>query len=343
MEVANRRLEAQGLAGPRLGTVDSVVDRLLAIQAQDPRGARLAVRSRLDDPAGEARASIVDEALNSRQLVIGWLNRGTLHLVRSEDYHWLHALTAPRQATANRTRLRQEGVSEEQAERGVGLIVKRLADGPATRNELRDLLEAKGIPVAGQAMVHLLYLASIRGLIVRGPMAGKDQAFVLVRDWLGEPEEFDPEVRLPELARRYLVGHGPASDRDLAAWAGITLGQARKGLEAVAGELTERDGLMELKGRAEPPAATAILLLGGFDPLLHGWAKRDWIVPDASERGVVTTNGLFRPTILAGERIVGTWTMPGGRVELKPFGDLGGGTVKALEDESRRVVDYLAG
>ena len=34
-------------------------------------------------------------------------------------------------------------------------------------------------------------------------------------------------VALGELARRYLVGHGPAGERDLAAWAGITLGAGR--------------------------------------------------------------------------------------------------------------------
>lgn len=51
------------------------------MQGQDPRGVRLAIRSRT---AGLSAAD-VDLALSQqRTLVITWLNRGTLHLVRSE-------------------------------------------------------------------------------------------------------------------------------------------------------------------------------------------------------------------------------------------------------------------
>ena len=39
----------------------------------------------------------VDRALtDERSLLIATLNRGTLHLVRSEDYPWLQALMTPR-------------------------------------------------------------------------------------------------------------------------------------------------------------------------------------------------------------------------------------------------------
>ena len=335
------RFASQGLSGSDLRSPAEVTGRLLAIQAQDLRGARLAVRSRLADTVGSPAASQVDQDLNQGTMVVGWLNRGTLHMVRSEDYGWLHAITGPRQVTANRTRLRQEGVSEAQAEKGVQLIGKTLADGPALRNDLKAILESAGIPVAGQAMVHILYLASIRGLIVRGPMIGGEQGFVLLRDWLGEPVAFDPEVHLPELARRYLAGHGPAGDRDLAAWAGIPLGQARKGLDAIAGEVVEAGGLVDLKDRPTTRPASPIRLLGPFDPVLHGWASRDWLIPDAQGRGVVTTNGLFRPSILVGDRIVGTWAMPAGKIELKPFGRLAAPVAKELQAEEERVREYL--
>ena len=350
MDLTDRRLSAQGLANSDLTGADAVVERLLAVQAQDGRGARLAIRSRLSGAVEKPTVALVDDALNDGRLVIGWLNRGTLHLVRAEDYRWLHAITGSRGATSNQTRLRQEGVSEAQAEKAVKMIVRTLADGPAPRPVLRQKLESAGIPVAGQAMVHILYLASIRSLIVRGPMAGKEQAFVLFSDWLGEPVAFDPDLHLPELARRYLAGHGPASDRDLAAWAGIPVGQARKGLAAIAGEteqLEERDAagevLLDLTGRREPPRPEAVRLLGNFDPVLHGWASRDWIIPAAAERGVVTVNGLFRPTILCGERIVGIWSMRDGQIELAPFGDLDERTAAALEKERARVVSYLTG
>src|ERR1700729_3768158 len=120
-----RRLTAQLLAGrPARDPVDAV-RRLLAVQGQDPRGARLAIRARTSG----VRADEVDHALtHDRSLLITWLNRGTLHLVASEDYSWLHALTAPALATSNRTRLAQSGVSPDQAERAVALVGRQRPD-----------------------------------------------------------------------------------------------------------------------------------------------------------------------------------------------------------------------
>ena len=342
MDVTTRRLLAQGLIEPAAATPGQVVETLLAVQAQDGRGARLAIRPRLSERVTEPSASMVDAALDEGSLVVNWLNRGTLHLVRAEDHGWLHALTAPRQATANQTRLRQEGVSEKQADRGVGMIVDRLKDGPATRGELKEVLAAEGVPVAGQALVHILLFASLQGLILRGPTLGGEHAFVLVEDWLGPQGEVDLELAAAELARRYLTGHGPATDRDLAKWAGVNLSLARKGLAAISGETVEADGRLELKERPSSTVAEApVRLLGAFDPVLHGWTDRAWILPDEATRKVVTTNGIFRPTILAGDRIVGTWTMPSGRVELAPFGKLDRKTVAALEVEAERVRRYL--
>ena len=86
-------------------------------------------------------------------------------------------------------------------------------------------------------------------------MIGKQHAYVLVRDWLGPQKPVDREAGLAELARRYLVGHGPADDRDLARWAGLPLRDARAGLAAIASELDERaDGLVDL---AEAPGRRA--------------------------------------------------------------------------------------
>src|SRR3954447_10686987 len=129
------RLTAQLLAGPPARDPVAVAERLLAIQGQDPRGARLAVRARTRGLS----AADVDRALTEeRTLVITWLNRGTLHLVRSEDFPWLHALTAPTLLAANARRLGQEGVSPAAAERGVEVVERSLAEeGPLDRNALR--------------------------------------------------------------------------------------------------------------------------------------------------------------------------------------------------------------
>ena len=125
------RLTAQQLSGPSARSPEAVVRRLLAVQGQDPRGARLAVRSR----SVGLHATDVDDTLSDRRsLLITWLNRGTLHLVSADDYWWLQPLTTPPLATANQRRLRQEGVSDAQADRGVDVITDTvLSHGPQTR------------------------------------------------------------------------------------------------------------------------------------------------------------------------------------------------------------------
>jgi hypothetical protein len=148
----------------------------------------------------------VDRALTTdRSLLITWLNRGTLHLVRSEDYAWLHGLTTPQLLTGTARRLAQEGVTPRAADRAVAVIARSLAaEGPLTRAQLRVRVTAAGVRTEGQALVHLLVLSSLRGVTVRGPMLGRQHAYVLVRDWLGRSAPVDRDRALAELARRYL-------------------------------------------------------------------------------------------------------------------------------------------
>jgi hypothetical protein len=199
------RLTAQLLAGSPARDPVAVAERLLAVQGQDPRGARLAIRARTEGLS----ATDVDRALSEdRSLLITWLNRGTLHLVRREDYPWLQALTTPPLHTGNARRLAQEGITPDAAERGVDVIARSLAaEGPLTRAQLREHIDAAGVRTEGQALVHLLMLACLRGLAVRGPMVGRRHAYVLVRDWFGETAPVDRDRALAELARRYLIGH----------------------------------------------------------------------------------------------------------------------------------------
>jgi hypothetical protein len=129
------RLTAQLLAGPPAGDAVTVARRLLAVQGQDQRGARLAIRART---TGLSATEVDRELTEERSLLITWLNRGTLHLVCSEDYHWLHVLTTPPLQNGNARRLAQEGVTPAAAERGMRVIERSLADeGPLTRTQRR--------------------------------------------------------------------------------------------------------------------------------------------------------------------------------------------------------------
>jgi hypothetical protein len=283
----------------------------------------------------------VDRALGERELLITWLNRGTLHLVRSEDYPWLHALTAPPLATAVRRRLAQDGVSPAAADRAVAVVERVLADeGPLTREQLRDRVARASVETAGQALIHLLFLASLRGSVVRGPMAGRQHAYVLVRDWLGESASVDRDTALAELARRYLAGHGPATDRDLAKWAGLPLRDARAGLAAISRSVEDRgDGLVSPRRRPEPADLPPPRLLGAFDPVLLGWTSREPVLAEHDAR--VVSGGIFRPFALVSGRAAATWRVRGGKVELEPFDDLKPAVAAALDADAADVVRFL--
>ena len=348
-----RRLTSQLLAGSPVrgsGAPAVVTERLLAIQAQDPRGARLAIRAR----SAGATAADVDRALDAAELLITWLCRGTLHLVRAEDYPLLQALTAPQMITGSDRRLNQEGVGARQARRGVHLIERSLRDdGPLGGGELRARVSAAGIPVAGQAMTHLLFRAALEGRIVRGPMAGgSEQRYALVADWLpraaGEVARIaaDRDRSLRELALRFLAGHAPACDRDLARWAGLPLRDARAGLDALGDRLRVWDGgLVSLAGAPRVAESPPPRLLGAFEPVLMGWRSRTLVLGDHDAR--IVTGGIFRafafapgPNAPAGEPVA-IWRIGRTGVELEPLRALEDSLREALARDGEQVMRFL--
>lgn len=339
------RYAAQRLTGPPAVTAEAAVEHLLAVQGQDPRGFRLAVRART---TGVTAADVEAALTERRTLVVSWLNRGTLHLVRADDFWWLHDLTTPQLGTESVRRLGQEGVPPALAERGVAVIVDEIdAHGPRTREELRAALDAAGVPTRGQALVHVLLAATLQHRIVRGPVRGTEHCLVRAEHWLAEPAAVpDRDGALAMLARRYLAAHGPASDRDLAMWAKLPLREVRAGLASIADETrTTPDGLIDLADRGgaggdqefrdSPPTR----LLGNFDPVLHGWVSRQ-LVLGAHEPDVVI-GGIFRSFALVDGRPAGLWRIEGGRVRIAPFAPLTTTAERALVDDARAVAVFL--
>ena len=330
------RCTAQLLSGAPATTAEEAVRRVLAVQGQDPRGFRLAVRART---AGVTAADVEAGLTERRSLVVSWLNRGTLHLVAAEDYWWLHDLTTPQLATESLRRLGQEGVTPELAERGIATVVEAVADGPRTREELRTALDAAGVPTAGQALVHVLLAATLRHRLIRGPVRDGEHAMVLAEDWLGAaPAPLEREEALALLARRYLAGHGPASERDLAMWAKLPLRDVRAGLAAVE-TVAVGDGLVALPDAPEP-APPPTRLLGNFDPILHGWVSREPVLGEHDPTVVI--GGIFRSFALADGRPVALWRIVGGRVRITPFAPIPRAAEEALLADAERVGAYLA-
>ena len=331
------RFASQLLTGTPARDVATVVDRILAVQAQDLPAARLAIRSR---STGLISAD-VDRALTvDRTHCITWLNRGTLHLVSREDYWWLQLLTAPTTRTANEKRLAQEGASIVGAERAMRFIKRWLSsDGPMTRLQIGERLAAKGIRTQGQALVHTLMYASLRGHIVRGPVIGREQGFVSVRDWWGSPPKLDRDEVLAKLARRYLAGHAPANERDLAKWSGLPLRDVRRGLSLIAADVNDFEGQLSLKSQRLEVEVPKPKLLGSFDPVLMGWVDRGWVLGDA--RHVVTANGMFLAFAMVNGVASATWRRQRGEVVLEHFAEVPPKVAKALAREATDLDRFL--
>jgi hypothetical protein len=317
-DLALLRLVAQRLAGPPAADPTEVLRGLLCVQAQDHPGALTSVALR----TGSRSRTEVIAALDTGAVVRSWPMRGTLHLVPAGDLHWLLELCGPRVLAGAVRRRAQVGLTEADLERGRELATAALGGG--RRLSRAALLEAigEGVDVGGQRGYHVLWYLAQTGTLVLGPTDDGDQAFVLLDEWVPAPRRPGREEALAELARRYLTGHGPATEADLARWAGLTLRDVRAGIAAVRSDLAavEVDGrelllapdLPDRLAACRAEAEEAVLLLPGFDEMVLGYADRTCTVPaEFAQRIVPGNNGMFRASVVHGGQVVGVWRWTG--------------------------------
>lgn len=297
------------------------------VQAQEPRAARLAFRAR----AGGLVAADVDRArTQERSLLRAWMMRRTVHLIAADDAGWLLPLFADSLARQARKRMADFGLDRGAQDRALRLLLRAVeTDGPLTRPELAERLAAARFDTAQEIKVHLWVLATVEGGLCMGPDRGGQTCLVSSGDWLGTLEQRPREESLAELARRYLRAYGPASDRDFARWAGLSLRDCRLGLERIASELSELSigGEILLRPkRSSRRAATGpvVRMLGAYDNYNLGYQSRVFAVSADHVKQIVPGGGIVRPTITVDGRFVGTWSSKrsGKRlaVRIEPFG-----------------------
>ena len=322
-----RRLRArhQLLASQRRGaSASETVAALFALQAQEWPSAQLAIHTRC--PA-VSQADVVKAREDERAFVLTWALRGTLHLVPAEDLRWLLELCAPAAIRGSSSRYRQLGLTEDARERGLEAIEAVLSrEGALIRPQLAQALESYGIPVAGQAIHHLVRYAALRGLVCFGPDVDGDLSYVLLDDWLPAAiETVQPADPLSELARRYLAAYAPATAADFARWSGISKAQVRRAWQAVADDcvtvgIPDGQALM-LKEQA---IALASLQRGRSSACCRAMTATCWVTPAAPSwwrmlmpSRCIRGGGLIRACVLINGEPRASWKLEKRRAGLR--------------------------
>ncbi|HEY1811054.1 MAG TPA: winged helix DNA-binding domain-containing protein [Kofleriaceae bacterium] len=328
MNVALLRLAAQRIVGGKSTSPVDVVRHLLALQGQDLAGGKWAIGVR----APNVTRADVDAALAAREIVRSWPMRGTLHLLAAEDLKWLLALGAPGVITGSQRRRTQLGLDAKTLAKAQDVAERALAGGKRlSRDALIELWNRAGLDAEPHRAYHVIWYLAQHAVLCQGP----DEQFVLVDEWIREHRFFDRhgsrfaghdrDEALGELARRYFTSHGPATLVDLSRWVKLPQRDIKIGLAIASKSLAHDDGYYFAPGLAAPrSAATSCVLLPGFDELILGYSDRTATLGAAHEQLIVPGgNGVFKATIVAGGRVVGTWKKkPGKRlvVEPSPFG-----------------------
>jgi hypothetical protein len=317
-EVAQLRLVAQRLVGPKAATAAEAVRWCTALQAQDYKGALTSVALRTCSRSRDEVVAALDEGL----VVRSWPMRGTLHLVAAEDLPWMQRLLAPRVVKTSARRRAELGLDEPQLERARDLAAAALSGGRRLRRpELLAVWSDGGVDATRQRGAHLLSYLAMTGTLVFGPTADGEQLVVLLDEWVQRPRLLSGDEALGELALRYFRSHGPAPTSDLAAWAGLTVADLRTAVALARPHLAtlDVDGVEHLLDPQTPVRLAAargavdrVLLLPGFDEFMLGYRdRRAQLDPAYADRIVPGGNGMFRPTVVDGGRVVGTWSRAG--------------------------------
>jgi len=346
LDIARWRLRTQHLVSPYAVSAREAVGSLLAVQAENPGQAAWAVASRTPNPDQADLAALLDDGAVVRTHVL----RPTWHFVRAEDIGWLLDLTGPRVRRVTGQQLRDtHGLDERSVEQAVTAVTRVLASrGQLTRAQLANELRERGIRGSRQMLMILLAHAEVDGLICSGPVADGEHTYALMDERVPAPRRLTRAEALAELALRYFTGHGPATERDLAYWATLTLTDVRAGLMQVGDRLGSfsHDGRTfwhapgEAPTRPQQPAGHLLQIL---DETYRGYQDSRWLLDAAGDvprtREAAAGMALVDAQLLAAMRR----TLTPGHVQfdLRPYRALTPPELEALDQAARRYGAYL--
>ena len=347
--IVRRRLRTQRLAGAGFATPEDVVGWLGAVQAQDYGPAKWAVGMR------QRRASdaAVERDFADGRILRTHVLRPTWHFVLPADIRWLLTATAPRIQAGNAGRYRQLGLDADTLRRGEKLLAGALRSGEQlTRKELADVLTRGGVDVRDQRLAHLLMSAELNAVICSGARRGLQHTYALLDDRAPDARDLPRDEALAELARGYFTSHGPATAKDFATWASLTLAEVKASVEAAGTSLRREEigGVAFWSGADQSARAPAlhsptVRLLQGYDEYVMGYTETKHVLARPGTAWAPATPPVFALVVLLDGRVAGFWKRTVKRDEvvveaalLEPFD---AAQVRALEDEAARYGEFL--
>ena len=309
-EIAHRRLRNQRLTRPMRGGAGDAVGWLGGVQAQDYAGAKWALGSRLRGVTDDGVERAFDEGAILRTHVL----RPTWHFVTPADIRWMLALTASRVHAVNGHRYRQLELDDATFRRSHEELSKALQGGQhLTRDELREVLRRAGIATdREQRMAYLMMRAELDGIVCSGPRRGKKFTYALLEERAPHARSLARDEALAELARRYFRSRGPATVHDFAKWSGLTLADARRGLEAARTGL--RHVVADRRTFWHPPTRGpktgrphTAHLLSIYDEYVSGYKDRSAMVDRRHAARLSGMGNALTYIVVVDGRIVGTW------------------------------------
>ncbi len=279
------------------------------MQGQDPLPALWSLAQR----AGGLTAAQVAVELDTGAVLRTHLLRPTWHLVAPADIRWLLRATAARVQRSNAPVYQRAGLGHEARSATRRVLAAALSDGRhRTRAELADALAAAGFALAGQPLAYALMDAELEGVVCSGAAREGRQTYALLDHRAPGVEPRTREESLAELARRYHATRGPVTEHDFAAWASLTLAEARRATAAVSDSLEsfEHDGRTWWHGPGElPPASRGhrVDIVQAYDELVISYSR----TRDVLTGGVQLFDDAPRPLqhwVLVDGRAAARWT-----------------------------------
>lgn len=346
LDIARWRLRSQHLVSPYAVSAREVVGSLLAVQAENPSQAAWAVASRTQNPDQAELATLLDDGAILRTHVL----RPTWHFVRAEDIGWLLDLTGPRVRRVTGQQLRNtHGLDERAIEAAIAALTQALASrGHLTRAQLAEELRERGIRSSGQLLMILLAHAELDQVICSGAIVDGEHTYALMSERVPAPRRLGRTEALAELALRYFISHGPATERDLAYWATLTLADVRAGLQEVGDRLDsfQHDGRTfwhapgDAPGGPQEPAGHLLQIL---DETYRGYQDSRWVLDAGGHvprtRETAAGMALVDAQLLAAMRR--TVANDHVRFDLRPYRALTPAELEALDQAAGRYGEYL--